>query len=64
MKFTGKSITLKNHCCHSIQRSLALMLVISPTLLFGYNPPRDQRPPSAPGGGSSFRSIEIGEILL
>jgi hypothetical protein len=64
MKITDKSISLKSYRCLEKQISLALMLVISPMLIFGYNPPRDQQPPSAPGGGTGFAPVEIGEVLL
>lgn len=62
MKLTGKCFQSKNNNFWRISQTLGLILALSPTLIFGYNPPSGQRTPRAPGGGSGFLPIEISEI--
>jgi|GEM_PF-5917301 len=63
MKFTGNFLPRRSQRVGGIQQALALVLAFSPTLIFGYNPPSDQRPPYDRGGGTGFRPAEIGEII-
>jgi hypothetical protein len=62
MKFTSKRLPKRSKNFWRIQQAIILVLVISPPLIFGYNPPSGQRTPRAPGGGSGFLPIEIGDI--
>jgi hypothetical protein len=62
MKITHQCFPRRRKTFWRIQQALILFLAISPTFIFGYNPPSGQRTPRAPGGGSAFLPMEIGEI--
>ncbi len=63
MKLNIKYLGKKEYQSRMIQPIMALVLAVCPTLIFGYTPPGDQRPPYDQGGRSGnlypFESAEV-----
>lgn len=64
MKPTVKPFQRKSNHSLVIQPIIALLLVLSPSLILGYEAPPGQAGPIRDGGRSgSLHSIEMGEVL-